>query len=543
MSDKIRKEIEIGVDSNEAENALNQLENKLDGVSTGNTKVTQSTKELGIANRNTAKAVGENGGAIAILDTLTGGMATQFKDAAEATKLFNFSLGGVKTALIATGIGALVVSLGLIIVYWDQISDAITGANKSLENQISLNRINSDLIGSELSLMDKQIELFKTQGKATTELQKQRRALIEAAKELEEVEVKLLERQLKRLEGTEIELGFWEQIKVAAITAFLGVGEGAKAAAASSIEAIQERKQAVLDLKKEIDEAKISAINFEIQLFNIDNPKSTKKDDKEEKAKKNVYEKLQLPDPSEAASALEELGRIRKEYFDKNRENDEIDRLTQIDLDRTRALEEIDELVLNEELKRQAIAEVNKFYDDESLDAEKELSEAKKELGRRELDAKLKNADLIAGGLATLSELAGKETAAGKALAVASTTIDTIRGGVSAFTGMVESIPGPVGIALGAVAAAGVVASGFASVKKILSVKVPNSGGGGGGSPSIGAPTPPPQFNLVGSSGKNQLAESINRKQNDPVRAYVLSDEVTTAQSLDRNRINNSTFL
>ena len=97
-----------------------------------------SLKELNVQQQNTKAAldsvntssqqvagsfedVTANGGAMAILDTLTGGLATRMRDAFEATKLFNVSLKATKTALIATGIGALVVALGTIIAYWDDI--------------------------------------------------------------------------------------------------------------------------------------------------------------------------------------------------------------------------------------------------------------------------------------------------------------------------------------------------------------------------------------------------------------------------------------
>jgi len=105
---------------------------------------------------------------------------------------------------------------------------------------------------------------------------------------------------------------------------------------------------------------------------------------------------------------------------------------------------------------------------------------------------------------------------------------------------MISAIPGPVGIAAGAVAAAGVLASGYANVKKILAVKTPK-GGGGGSAPAGGAPTPP-RFNVVGSSQQSQLSESIASQQNAPIRTYVVAQDVTTQQSLDRQIVNNATF-
>jgi hypothetical protein len=45
-------------------------------------------------------------------------------------------------------------------------------------------------------------------------------------------------------------------------------------------------------------------------------------------------------------------------------------------------------------------------------------------------------------------------------------------------------------------------------------------------------------FNTIGSSGINQLAQL----QQTPAKAYVVSGEVTSAQALDRNRVQNATL-
>jgi len=51
-----------------------------------------------------------------------------------------------------------------------------------------------------------------------------------------------------------------------------------------------------------------------------------------------------------------------------------------------------------------------------------------------------------------------------------------------------------------------------------------------------------PSFNIVGSSETNQLAEAIGSQSQQPVRAYVVSGDVTTAQSLDRNIVDSASL-
>jgi hypothetical protein len=187
-----------------------------------------------------------------------------------------------------------------------------------------------------------------------------------------------------------------------------------------------------------------------------------------------------------------------------------------------------------------------KQFDDKVITEEafnektKVLTESRIKVTETEAQAKQKALVAISSGLKTAATLLGESTAAGKAAAIAATTIDTIQSGVSAFKGMVSAVPGPVGIALGAVAAAGAVASGYASVKKIMAVKAPG-GGGGGGAPSMSAPSVP-SFNVVGVGGANQLAQTISTQKQEPLKAYVTAGDVTTGQSLNRNIINNASM-
>ena len=89
------------------------------------------------------------------------------------------------------------------------------------------------------------------------------------------------------------------------------------------------------------------------------------------------------------------------------------------------------------------------------------------------------------------------------------------------------------------------------NVAKIATTKFEGgnvSGGGAasrGSAPSISAPTSgggAPQFNTVGTSGFNQLSDSIAGQNQRPVQAYVVANDVSSAQSLDRNRVRQASF-
>src|SRR5690606_2649490 len=87
--------------------------------------------------------------------------------------------------------------------------------------------------------------------------------------------------------------------------------------------------------------------------------------------------------------------------------------------------------------------------------------------------------------LSHLAAILGRESAAGKAIAVAQATMDTYKAAVAAYAAG-SSIGGPAGVVLGPVAAGLAVGAGIANVKKILSTKVPGASGGGGSVPTSG---------------------------------------------------------
>jgi len=153
---------------------------------------------------------------------------------------------------------------------------------------------------------------------------------------------------------------------------------------------------------------------------------------------------------------------------------------------------------------------------------------------------------VITQGLNNLTSILGEESAAGKAAAIASATISTYQSATDSYKSL-SGIP-IIGPALGFAAAGAAIASGVANVKKIASTKTPK-GRGGGGSPSIsggGGSAPsvsqPPAFNVVGASDTNQLADAIGGQSQKPVKAFVVSNDVTTAQSMDRNIVDGASI-
>jgi hypothetical protein len=239
------------------------------------------------------------------------------------------------------------------------------------------------------------------------------------------------------------------------------------------------------------------------------------------------------------------------------------------------AQKQFNELVLNEDelarlnIKTKAEADLLVFKTnlDNKLITQEQYEEAKKaltdktnkEVAKLDADAQIKKEELLAkqleavkGGLTSISNIAelfaGKSKASQKrafniqkATNIASATIDTYMSATSAYKSTV-GIP-VVGPVLAPLAAAGAIAAGLINIKKIKESQFeggaePSASGDGGGGGNVGGAPQAPQFNVVGNNGMNQLAQL----QQKPVQAFVVSSEMTSAQALERNRINNATI-
>ena len=160
----------------------------------------------------------------------------------------------------------------------------------------------------------------------------------------------------------------------------------------------------------------------------------------------------------------------------------------------------------------------------------------------------------VKAGLNIAGNLVDQGSATAKAIAVAQTGIDTYQSATAAYKATV-GIP-VVGSFLAPIAAAAAIAAGLMSVNKILSTQVPKMGDGSAGgasadSVSITPPTAPSipsmQFsdNSVGVGGNNptsQIANTLAQTTKQPIKAYVVSTDMSSAQALDRRTNVAATF-
>jgi hypothetical protein len=390
-------------------------------------------------------------------------------------------------------------------------------ANKALNKQLETQVKNQKKATEESDLSrDAQLKMAKASGKSAEEI---RKLSVELANQ--EVKQKLANAQTlyaiaieaRRVAGLEDATDAQKETAEKALKAYNDANDALKAAVlnrrkllidnrvAERQEETDAEKKRVEDRKKASDAAKEAAVK-------------AKKEELEavEKARKELEEKFKED---------------AKNFFDKGKQSEEDAANLKIE---------------QEKILQAGIVEINKNSDETITENQNANAEARKKIAEAEAKAKMEALDAVGATLNAASDLLGKQTTAGKILAIASATISTFTSAQKAYEATV-GIP-IVGPALAPINAGIALAAGFKNIQAITKVKTP--GGGGGSSPSGsfgGSAAQAPNFNVVGNSGVNQLAQTLGgQSEQAPIQAFVVANDVTTAQGLNRNIVTNASL-
>jgi hypothetical protein len=527
-------------------------------------------------------------GATGVLSTVTGGATT-------AMKLF-------RVALIATGIGAIVVLIGLLIANFDKVTAVVQklsgyvikaydyfdnlgtgikvlvgiffpfigivyGAIKALEyfnvidtknerdmsarHVANIKRIDKELAkreeakkarkkayDEETGNIDRQIKLLEAQGKSTEALEKL---------------------QLKRSLTNQRELIKEARLNLQILRA-TNIGGVNDQMIEETLTAIAQMKQAILNTETDI------------QISRIETTKVTKTQAETNKELAKTLEDLTQKNTQYGLSEQEllKLNKLKtdaliQEQFlkstDKDKEKQRTDALLANEIDygnqlnalrkkevsdlenlkTTSAKDGIAQLVATKTTELQ----IEKDTADKKVVIEKESTEKQIALQNNLRQSRLK---MTADAFTAIGDLVGsfntkndkdarKQFQIQKAFNLGAAITNT----AMAVTGALTAGGNPIKLATGAqFVEAGIAATvGLANVAKIASTQFgSNSGGGGGGDVPTPNSTFNPSFNVVGNSGINQLAGI----QQQPVKAYITTGEVSTALSLERNTLQKTTF-
>lgn len=221
------------------------------------------------------------------------------------------------------------------------------------------------------------------------------------------------------------------------------------------------------------------------------------------------------------------------------------------------ALAEIELAKMNE------LNDINLKYQDIEIEARNKKIKADKDAAKKELEEakavaeqkaaiQMQGLDTALQGVQLIKGLFEKQKGVQKAAVIAESAIGIAKMIIANKLANVAALATPQAIASSGVTAAPVIAmnnistgigiaANIAATAKALKTlgggSAPSGGGAGGGGGTGGVMSA--NFNVVGNSGLNQLSQL----QQKPTKAYVVSGDMTTAQSLDRNRIENATLV
>jgi len=240
---------------------------------------------------------------------------------------------------------------------------------------------------------------------------------------------------------------------------------------------------------------------------------------------------------------LERIKQIQDEFEQERLEENAIKEEEKAEIQKTKELAELESLNATEEEKAKIIA-----YWDDQIQKAKDIDAAnEKNRDRAVTNAKL---NIAKNTMALIGEIAGKGSKVGKAMAIGQATISGIQGVQNAYTTAQESPITAVFPAYPIIQAG--LAGAFAALN-ISKISKTNPSGSSGtsslkstgvtsaASPNISSITAQsPSFNILGTSGTNQIASALGEQP--PVQAFVVSQDVTTAQSLQNNIIQSASL-
>lgn len=470
------------------------------------------TGQIGLVRANTL-AKTQDAAATAALTTATAASTAATGTATLGLKLF-------RLAIIGTGVGALVIGLVALYQNFDKVKEAVLNLLPGLADigEFVGNVINSvtDFVGAT-SDASRALDRLKAEADATLALNK--RFMQEHGDQVDQYTAK----------------------KIAAKNAYL--------------EAIKEDGANVAALGQRLNR-ELAAIDKEREADRKKNREKIQKEQEEEQKKADDKIKEDAEKAKKATEARNKQIQDESDFMTRLR-NAPIEAEAQ---ERQNRLDALDEFL---EKENETEANALKL----SYEQQKEFAEKEKALDIAVKDAKRAALDT---GLNILMQFAGKNKtialsilAIQKGLAIADVVVGAAKGiaaaqvALAAVPAFIGVVPNPAWAAQAAITAKSIALTKITAGTSIASILAAGigqatsitSGGGGAGGSSGGGTTAPsggttnaPQFNVVGSTGVNQLAGAIGNREAAPVQAYVVANNVTTAQSLDRNIIQSATL-
>lgn len=462
------------------------------------------------------------------------------------------SLGAFQKAMIATGIGAIIAAVGLLAANWDTLKASIFGASEAQQANNAVTDTAIENAAEELSALDR---LKKTINDENVSRQDKLSAVKDLQKEYPDL---LTNVDAEKLSTQELNSVIEENSRLVMLQAKLKATQELRTAAYK--EMIEEETAAMQGNNAGIMEYIQSALfNTNVQAEANQQTQENIKSKEEEIAiydemgasfeKQIALIKQQTEVTKENEEETKQAAKSTKETVveQKRQEFEEISSLEIRELELTQWTNEEKQKLNDEALLNMRLANIR--FRNQEIEEEKRAAEEQKKIDQQVSDAKYNIAESSLSAVNNLvMSFAGENEKAQKkafqvqkAINIAQAVMDTYKSANAIFA---STAANPITVANPAapfIAAGAAVAAGLANVASIARQEFQGgSAGGGGGSnaPTLnagaGGGSNPATFNVVGNSGTNQLAESLGSQ---PMKAYVVSGDVSTAQEMERAKI------
>ena len=526
----------------------------------------QAEKNVENLNKDLEQTQADLGGIEEAGDKMTGGLISGFKGMIAGVKSAIVGLKTLKGALLATGIGAFILAIGA-------VSTALTnseeGQNKFTKwvTQLGvilgnvtdiLGNFGNAIINFVTGNFDEAADSIAAVTEGIKNFGEETRKEIQVAGELADMRARAdkLERRLQ-VERAKADRDRAELLEQAVNKEKFSVEERIKflEEAGRLEEEItnKEIEAARLRLEAKIQENALSASTKEdldeeaelkAMLIQLETAKLTKQ-------KEVTSQTIALK--AEEAAALKAIEDEQKRVKDeqeaadiaKKQEQDKIAAEIQAQED-AKEKERLDIIASEKEARDQAVADREIELEHKRLAAKSAVTNGI--IGLFGAESKAGRAALIFKQVMIAQELIAeaKKTITMASLASTRAATATTEGAAqTAKIGFPQNIPMLIGYALQAVGIIMAIKSAVSKTKAIAA-----QAGGSGSVPSISAPSiptasvpsSPPDMASVGGSGVNQLASAIGEQNQQPIQAFVVSNDVTTAQSLERNIVDGASI-
>lgn len=500
----------------------------------GTGKVKQEIEGVG----KSASAAGDLAGqAFGPLDGVLGGLPSKFMAAKKGVGALNLGFKGMKAAIAATGIGLFVIAISEIAANWEDVSGFVKRTVFGYRDLVEEQKL---VVQEAQNILDQQIQsenILRLQGKSQRQILEMR---MFATDEVIEQNKQLLE-QLQ----TELELA-----KV--LDAMSGINPFAESKFDEVTEQIKETESTILNLEnsragmqlrlKEIDEREIEELkrkNKEADDLREQNIKSEQDAANALiQAEQDVIDALDKRSRDALDARTKEILALEDFYnaqLDKAGENAEL--IAQIELQRE------EDLAAMRERFRQEDAENAEAARQKELKAQEEAGEKEKQLVQQIEDAKAQlKTDAVSSTFSILKNLtaasekdteqsAKKAFERNKAISIAETLVNTYMAAQKAYASQIIPLD-PTSVIRAQIAAGVAVASGLAKVAAIKSTQFSGAGAAGGAA-TAGGSFRGGGFQSVGVD-VGTLVPDTTQTTPEPVRAYVVSNEISNQQALDR---------